>query len=150
MVGAKIALMLADLRSDGREEFLRERRIMRVSRKRWECWRHDSGRITGEGPELVGGSAQLGAPGRDAPPLVTGSPFRSAEVARQSMPALAHGRDAHATSCYCSPLWSAGVAPVDVGHGLGHFAEGAVVEGRVYEGGHDVGGMERGNLRFQI
>jgi len=40
------------------------------------------------------------------------------------------------------PLRPAGVAAVDVGHGLDHFAEGAVGEGGVHEGGHDIRRVE--------
>ncbi len=36
------------------------------------------------------------------------------------------------------PFRAAGVAAVDVGHGLDHFAEGAVGEGAFDEGGHDI------------
>lgn len=47
-------------------------------------------------------------------------------------------------------LRPAGVAAVDVGHGLDHFAEGAVGEGGVDEGGHHICGVEGGDLGFEI
>lgn len=46
----------------------------------------------------------------------------------------------------CLPLGSAGVAAVDIGHGLDHLDEGAVVPGAFNEGGAVFGGLLVGVL----